>query len=135
MTPRLKHPFLPALSLNGPVLAIWYLLEAVQFGGLQHGRICDDVVFLVYFGITWALLRIMSKKPKPMNQAPAQYVAIIRGTGRIPPRYVMHDGSLTYEVEMAYPCDTIEDAKELSKDYENAEIMQAYATLTLTPIQ
>ena len=31
------------------ITAIWYILEYQQFGELQWGRQCDEVVFLLYF--------------------------------------------------------------------------------------
>lgn len=135
MIRRLEHPFLTALSLNGPVLAVWYLLEIAQFGQLQHDRICDNIVFLVYFGIIWALLSILKKGGKPKDNTECSYVAVIRGTGGVPPRYVAADGSLSQDVDMAYPANTPEEAKDLAKNYPNAEIMAATLTVTMYPLR
>ncbi len=50
-------PLMKALVLNLAILAIWYMLEYAQFGELQWGRTGDDAVGLIYFLVTYLLLR------------------------------------------------------------------------------
>lgn len=134
----LKRPFITALSINCPMLAVWYLLEAAQFGTLQHGRICDDVVFLAYFAITWALLRLMSKKQYAHGhgtEGSTCYVAVIRGTRGMPPRYLAEGGAVTDDVNMAEAHGTAEAAAEAARAYPSAEPMAATLTVTLSPLR
>lgn len=42
-----------ALIINLAVAAVWYALEFQQFGTLQWGRSCDNVVGMIYFFIIW----------------------------------------------------------------------------------
>lgn len=37
-----------ALLISLAVLAVWYGLEYMQFGELQHNRQCDEVIFWMY---------------------------------------------------------------------------------------
>lgn len=48
--------FIKAIVLNFAIYAVWYYLEYKQFGTLQWGRKCDDVVGTIYFLVTWYLL-------------------------------------------------------------------------------
>lgn len=50
-----------ALLCNLSILCAWYLAEYAQFGELQHGRNGDDLAFVLYFILTWALFRRLDR--------------------------------------------------------------------------
>ena len=41
--------FIISTLISLAITAVWYILEYRQFGELQWGRQCDEVVFLLYF--------------------------------------------------------------------------------------
>ena len=41
--------FIISTLISLAITAVWYILEYKQFGELQWGRQCDEVVFLLYF--------------------------------------------------------------------------------------
>jgi hypothetical protein len=47
--------FIKALIVNFAVSAVWMASEYAQFGELQYGRECDNIVFWLYLCITWCL--------------------------------------------------------------------------------
>lgn len=59
---RTCPPFQKALLICLSMLVLWYLLEYLQFGELQHGRLCDDVIFLAWSGVTYVLCLSEYKK-------------------------------------------------------------------------
>ncbi len=63
-------PLMKAVALNLGMLAIWYLSEYAQFGELQMDRQCDDLVFTLYFLMTWALFRCLDKKNRRDDDVP-----------------------------------------------------------------
>lgn len=45
--------FIIASIVSLLIIAIWYVLEYMQFGQLQWNRQCDEVVSLLYFIALW----------------------------------------------------------------------------------
>ena len=54
-------PLMKAMLCNLSILCAWYLAEYAQFGELQHGRNGDDLAFVLYFLLTWALFRKLDR--------------------------------------------------------------------------
>lgn len=54
-------PLMKAMLCNLSILCVWYLAEYAQFGELQHGRNGDDLAFVLYFLLTWALFRKLGR--------------------------------------------------------------------------
>lgn len=54
-------PLMKAMLCNLSILCAWYLAEYAQFGELQHGRNGDDLAFVLYFLLTWALFRKLGR--------------------------------------------------------------------------
>lgn len=57
-------PLMKALAANLSILALWYIAEYAQFGELQWHRAGDDLVFALYFLLTWALFRKCGRRPR-----------------------------------------------------------------------
>jgi hypothetical protein len=47
--------FIKALCVNFAISAVWMASEYEQFGELQYGRECDDIVFWLYLVVLWYL--------------------------------------------------------------------------------
>lgn len=45
--------FIIAILVSLSIMAIWYTFEYMQFGQLQWGRQCDEVVSILYFIALW----------------------------------------------------------------------------------
>lgn len=46
------------------ISAVWFVLEYAQFGELQGGRVCDNVVFVLYLLVLWYLFSKQQKEYK-----------------------------------------------------------------------
>lgn len=42
-----------AIAISYSIAMIWEFIECLQFGEIQHGRICDDIVYILYFIVLW----------------------------------------------------------------------------------
>lgn len=42
-----------ALTITYLITMLWEFIEYLQFGEIQHGRICDNIVCLLYFIALW----------------------------------------------------------------------------------
>ena len=45
--------FIIALTITYPITMLWEVIEYLQFGEIQNGRICDNIVCLLYFIALW----------------------------------------------------------------------------------
>ena len=45
--------FLKALIVSMAISAVWYGYEWKQFKELQWNRQCDNIVWILYFGVLW----------------------------------------------------------------------------------
>ena len=46
------------------ISAVWFVLGYAQFGALQGGRVCDNVVFVLYLLVLWYLFSKQQKEYK-----------------------------------------------------------------------
>ncbi|WP_185967718.1 hypothetical protein [Clostridium sp. HBUAS56010] len=47
--------FLKALIVSLAISAVWYAYEWIQFKEFQWNRQCDNIVWILYFGVLWYL--------------------------------------------------------------------------------